>query len=328
MSWERVQDWLELLRATDVGDLNTGLSPQGNRAAWSAALDALSPEVLVQVSAVPGTPYDTAAFVAAATVFTAPLEWLAVLLGRGATVGLKPPSAAPDAAELLARSAARVGLPLSVVDRDHALQHELIVAMGGDDTMAALRATVPATSRLLDHGHRFSVAWLTELASVDALADDVALYDTRGCFSPQLVLTPISGPVVAEAIADALCRAGERLPVGEIAPSEAARLRARGALARVLGRELRGEGYSVHLLPADRLRPDGLPRSVALAQVADFAAAQQVLAPWVGTISTFGTDDASAAFPADRTAALGQMQRPPVLRVHDGRDWLRATLRP
>ena len=52
---------------------------------------------------------------------------------------------------------------------------------------------------------------------------------------------------------------------------------------------------------------------------------------WSGLWSTVGTDDPTAADAlsgvADRVCALGRMQRPPLLRAHDGEDWLRATLR-
>ena len=54
------------------------------------------------------------------------------------------------------------------------------------------------------------------------------------------------------------------------------------------------------------------------------------IAPFHRSLSTVGTDDprsTSAWFAAGatRVCRIGRMQRPPLIRPHDGEDWIRAT---
>ncbi len=323
MSWSAVHRWLERLRAIDPAQLDSGLSAEGARAAWAASLDALTD--LDRVAALGGRPYRTASFIAASTVFTAPIEWLAVLLGRGSHVMLKAPSARPGAAPMLAQTAAAEGLPLQLVSaRDPALLADLIVAMGSDASMSAIRAAAPPAAKLLLHGHRFSVAWVAG-SDWDGVARDIALHDSRGCLSPSVVFTPQPLERAVAGLAAAMGRAQAELPVGQVGDGEGARIRSRGALARVTGVEASGPGFSVHGLPAHLWRPTALPRSAAIVSVAGPDEAAAVLAPWLRWLSTIGTDEPGTAAvigPEARVVALGHMQAPPLLRQHDGRDWL------
>ena len=73
---------------------------------------------------------------------------------------------------------------------------------------------------------------------------------------------------------------------------------------------------------------DALPRTIAVVQLPDRSAALELLRPWARWLSTVGTDEPGTDWLGARVCALGQMQRPPVDRLHDGVDLLRATLRP
>src|SRR5690606_38507510 len=107
-----------------------------------------------------GRPFEAATFVAARTVVTAPIEWLAVLLARGAAVTLKHPAGQAGLAPWLRDHAVTLGLPLAITDdRDAVRGAPLVIAMGDDDTVAAVQASADAGARVLGFGHRVSVAW-------------------------------------------------------------------------------------------------------------------------------------------------------------------------
>jgi Acyl-CoA reductase (LuxC) len=323
---QRVIDWLAELRATDPVPLGAPLSPVGARLAWDAALGALEPEALSRAAALPGAPFASAAVVVARTVFTAPLEWAAVLLARGTRVVLKVPHDQPATGLALATAAARHGLPLAATpDRAAIGGAELVVAMGSDASVAEIGAQSTAARRLL-FGSRSSVAWITDPRSLDAVAADAALYDSRGCMSPVAVFTPLPPGEVAAGLAAAMDRAEAAVPRGAITAREAAEIRARVALARAAGTSRVGPAWGVLTLPAERFVPSPLPRVLTVHGVADRAAFSAWLARWSESLSTLGTDDAGLAWPGVRVCAPGSMQRPPLDRRHDGVDWLRATL--
>jgi len=330
--WDSVRAWRDLLASTaPYGE--TGLSPQGLKEAIAAVVEALDDESLRSVEAMGGRPFHDAAVVTASTVATAPIEWCAVLLGRGTRVAIKCSSRSSGLAEWLVQTAQSVGLPLTATtDRTIAAAADLVVAMGSDETLREIRNSLPATTRFLPHGHRFSVAWVDrdDDATWDGVAADAALHDGRGCLSPTTVFTPIPADVAGPALMRALDRAAARWPIGSLDPSESAAIRSRSALTRVAGRLFDGPGGSVHAIPGARWRPEALPRSLWLVQTRDISEAKQVLGTSARWLSTVGTDSPNAANEwfeagATRVCRAGRMQRPPLLRSHDGEDWLSAT---
>ena len=344
MNWDLVRAWRDRLAELDPSFQPTGLSPEGTREALDAALAALDDDSLEAVARMGGRPFPTAAVVCARTVTTAPIEWCAVLAGRGSAVLLKYSARDPVLASLLVGAARDVGLPLvGVTERSAVLQADLVVAMGSDDTVQAIRGALPARVRLLPHGHRFSAAWIIEEPlPVDprvpegfetpwgGIAADAALHDGRGCYSPVAVFTPLPLEEAADRLATAMEAAAARWPVGTISPAEHAAIRARRALARVTGLVREGDGWSVHGLPLVHLDPLALPRSVAVYQVDDATEAARALAPYARWLSTIGTDDSDSlgtwvSLGATRLCRPGRMQRPPLLRPHDGEDWLHDT---
>ncbi len=344
MSWELVRAWREKLRAADPSFQPTGLSKEGAKEALDAALEALDDESLDRVAALGGRAFPTVAVVTARTVTTAPIEWCAVCLGRGSTVLLKHSVRDPGLSSLLITTAREVGLPLvGVTERAAIRAADLVVAMGTDETIEDIRRTLPARTRMVPHGHRFSVAWLVDdPMPVDprvpegfdspfaGVAADAAMHDGRGCYSPVAVFTSLPLDEAVERMAKNLERANRRWPVGTISPAEHAALRARRALAKVVGAVREGPGWSVHGLPVGHLEPVALPRSVAVFHVEGPEEAARALTPFGRWLSTVGTDDPESTdtwlkLGATRICRPGRMQRPPLVRHHDGEDWLRAT---
>lgn len=326
---DRVIAWLDDVRALDVAGLCPHLSPAGARAALDAALAALSPDDLARAVDRPGVPFDRATMVVARTVFTAPLEWAAVLLTRGTALTLKPASDDRDFARTIAQRAHDHDLALQTTDERAVVTGvPLVVAMGSDATVATIRDLVDADARYLGFGHRFGAAWLTTAAGFAALGPDLALHDGLGCMSPAAVLTDWPLDDALEALAATWREVDRKLPAGPLAGLTGARIREREALAKVVGRVDRGAGWSVHALPLSRFRPAALPRSVVLHAAVSRDEAGQLLARHESTLSTVATDDPALALPGPaRRCAPGEMQRPPLDRLHDGVDWLSATMR-
>lgn len=328
MSLHAVQAWRDRLRSEDPGQAAPHLSPEGARLALDAALDALHDDALRSAAEMAGAPFGTASVVCARTVFTAPLEWCAVLLARGTQVVCKLPAGVPGLGAAMATHADDLGLPLTVTD-DRAQVHEaaLVVAMGSDRTVREIGARVGAGSRYLGFGNRYSVAWIREASSLEALAMDAVLHDGAGCMSPAAVLTDLPESTVFETFGAALERAHTRWPRGALAPADGAAIRTRSALARVLGAVAEGPGWSLHALPPNRFHPASLPRSLAVHRTAR----SELGTLLTGPLSTIGTDDPATiealGLDGTRICAPGEMQRPPLHRHHDGVDWLAATLR-
>jgi len=330
-----VRAWRDALAALDPSEhLQTALSPQGLRAVWDVALDALSDEALEQAWRSPGVPWRHATLVVARTVVTAPLEWAAVLLGRGTEVLLKVPAEAPEVGQLLATVAGRAGLPLRVTAERAAVVRStgaprLVVAMGSDATIDTLRDELPAEARFLGFGHRYSVAWAPSPDELREAAVQIALHDTRGCRSPVAVFS--EHPDAVAVLAEAMEEAEGRWPLGRRSDHEAAKLRARQALARVVGSATDGPGWAVLALPVERFVPEALPR-VAVVHTGGAEALARAVAPTREHLSVIGVGPQGRASDALRALSahvvpLATMQRPPVHRRHDGVDWVAATLR-
>jgi hypothetical protein len=340
--WDEVQRWLSAIAQTDPTPHRGALSPEGIREGVRAALAALSPEAIAQVAALPGRPWPRATLVTTATVPTAALEWLALLIGRGSEVVWKYPSGDPGLAKVWGALAA--DLPLRVTpDRDGVLDTDVVIVLGSDRTVAQIRSSAPPGTTVFGHGHGWSCAWITGRAlgpddalpsdlqdGWDRLAADAALYDGRGCLSPAIVFTPTPLPEAMDALADAMERAARHWPTGQIFEAEAGLERSRRALARVVGQKRRGTGWSLHGLSIDHVSPIALPRSLAVVEVADIETATRCAAAWGRSLSTVGTDDPAASSSwhdagAGRVCPLGRMQRPPLHRVHDGAWWVYQT---
>lgn len=305
MSWASVHRWREHLRGLTPSVPH--LSTENARFCLDSALDAWD--------SVPGlldrrAPEHTV-IVCASTVFTGPLEWCAVLLARGGRVTLK----APRGLGAWFAQLPMPGLALEVsADRSSVFDADRVVAMGSDATISSIRSVLPNPSVLLGFGHRFSVAWWKDPDHAEDLALDLAMYDGRGCMSPVSVYSPL--PDAGPRLADAMRRVARVLPLGTISGLEAARARERRARATVLGRV----HDSVCELPLAGPSP-GLCRTPVLHRC-DRSAFLQAIAPHLDHLSSIGTDENLPV--STRQCALGQMQRPPLDRLHDGVDWVRA----
>jgi hypothetical protein len=328
-SAERVRRLVEAARtiadpASSLGKLArqrlppaTGLSPEGVEFALERSLeiDATPAEVAALCRATPAAP--RAHVLLSANVFVAALRAIALALAASPEVAVRCSRREAVMADLLwqAYPGFRIVDELDPEPGDH------VWAYGSDDTMAELRRTLPRGVVFHGHGSGIGLAAVApeddeqlELA-VNALAEDVALFDQRGCASPRLLLGP---PGILRPLAQRISRALEelerRIPRGALTPDEKADDR-RFRDSAVVAFELFDAGSGAVTLdqngerwlvpPAFRnLHVAGLSGIHALSALEPAIVAVGVRAPepWVNTLRK--------ALPRARLSALGSMQRP------------------
>lgn len=227
---------------------------------------------------------------------------------------------------------------------------DCLTATGSDETLAAIRAQLPAQVRFLGYGHRVSFGFLTremlreeDIAEVvSRAADDVIAWDQNGCLSPHVIYVEERGAVESDQFA-------ERLAV-ELAKREAVEPRGRTATetaAAIASKRAIYETLAVHRADAKiwssqnstawtvvfehdvRFQFSPLNRFIYVKPVPDLAAVLRGVDEIQGKVSTVGI----AAPPermrqlarqftdwgATRICPLGRMQNPPLTWRHDGR---------
>ena len=232
---------------------------------------------------------------------------------------------------------------------------DLVVASGDDATVAALAART--RGRFIGHGHRVSFAVVTSEIAADPaaarraasdLAADVALWDQRGCLSPQLCF--VEGELdaarsFAALVAESLATLAQRVPSGR--PSGVERLALRrfrddaewsglggtSATLFALGAEADG---TVVAEPVPQFRSTPLGRSLRVMPLRRLAELGPLLSPVRSLLEAAGLAAsparwstiaaALAAAGVHRVCALGEMQRPPLAWRQGGRprvaDWV------
>jgi hypothetical protein len=236
-SAERVRHLVEAARAiadpaTQLGKLArrrlpeaTGLSPEGVDFALQKSLevDATPAEIATLCRAIPAAP--RAHVLLSANVFVAALRAIAIALAASARVSVRCSRREAVMAELLrqAHPAFDIVEDLQPEPGDH------VWAYGSDDTIAALRRTLPRGVVLHGHGSGFGLALVEteDGAELDraaiALAEDIVLFDQRGCASPRILLAA-AGILqrLAERTSRALLELERRIPRGNLTSDEAA----------------------------------------------------------------------------------------------------------
>ena len=270
----------------------------------------------------------------------------------------------PLFARTLARVDADLAACLAVVDfdpHDAALEAAFLgrvdhlVAFGGVETLAGLRARLPPRVAATWHGHRlgFGVVARDALGGdvadlADRVAYDFSLFDGEACLSPQVVFVEEGGEVtpreLARAIAAAMGTWCERLPPCRFPLTDRARFRA--ALDLLAMRSAAGEpvgviadeaGYAVVLdLPA-RLAPAPRGRFVRVVPIPDVDAVPGLVAPLGPQLQVAfleGGDERSARLHHDlarlgvtRITRAGLAGLPSMMWRHDGIACLGALVR-
>ena len=304
---------------------STGLSPEGVALALDrhVELEASDADLEKLVASAGDAPL--VAVVLSANVFVGALRAIALARAAAPRVLVRPSRRDPAFANALVSAVNKLGDDAIVLDESleiATLTEGEIHVYGRDETIADV--TARARVKVRGHGSGMGVAWISASADLAAaaagLADDVVVFDQRGCLSPRIALVhgdEARGDAFAEALHDALEERSSRVPRGQMPRDD------RSAGARYVAtmtyacRALVGAEHAIGIAPPGA--PLVLPppyRYVHVAACPSLEEARSLLAPLAAGIVTMGSDDlAAAAVFAPKTArisALGFMQRPPL----------------
>jgi len=204
---------------------------------------------------------------------------------------------------------------------------DAIIAFGSDLTLTTLQQQYPTTP-LVGFGHRFSVSW-TRGQRLAQTAQDIAMYDTRGCMAPTAIFTDTDPEKIGEQLSHCLERMEISYPRGDVAIEHGPEWRRRCAIAQSEGKLWRGDGWAVAVIPARHFSPSTLPRMAVIHPVDNPTELKQRLRPLGHWLSTLSVDTApesldgvlkEVALLFPRTCLAGEMQTPPFPRRHDNKD--------
>jgi len=239
---------------------------------------------------------------------------------------------------------------------NHELENELfahadcLTVTGNDETLATIRARLPAKVRFLGYGQRVSFGFVTrevlreeEIQKVisDA-ADDVIAWDQNGCLSPHVFYVEERGAVesdkFAERLAVELAQRETTEPRGKISVEAAAAIASRRAIYETIAAHRAdakiwsspdSTAWTVVFEHDVNFRFSPLNRFIYVKPVPDAAAVMPGVDEVHGKVSTVGIAappekmqelaQRFARWGATRICPLGQMQNPPLTWRHDGR---------
>jgi hypothetical protein len=228
---------------------------------------------------------------------------------------------------------------------------DCVTATGDDETLAAIRAQLPAKIRFVGHGHRVSFAFVAQEVLygsrakkiVAAAADDVVAWNQLGCLSPHVIYVQLGGEVSPEHFAQLLAEELEKResiePRGELPAEHAAAIASRRAIYEIRAahapettqhwRSENSTAWTVIYEADARFQLSCLNRFIYVKSVADLKTLLENADGVRGKVSTVGiaapeekVDEIAtqlARWGATRICPLGQMQNPPLLWRHDGR---------
>ena len=232
---------------------------------------------------------------------------------------------------------------------------DTVVVYGGAEAVASVRRRTPPATRVLEHGPRMSLGFVTREAltaeGARALARAVALaaatFDQHGCVSLHGALVERGGRVEPKAFArmvfEELEALDNELPPGRLTPGEAAAIHAERGRAEFAG--LGGgaiwasgrAGATVVFSETPDATPSCLDRFIRIGAVDRIEAALGFVSPLRGLLQTAGVAappgrmgslaDALAAAGFTRIAPFEAMPWPPAHWHHDGSAPLRELVR-
>lgn len=137
----------------------------------------------------------------------------------GADVLVKAPSQDPGFPALVAAAFPGIRLTGRADVAAYARTVDAVVAVGGDEAVRAIAALVPLSTPFLGYGDRLSIGFTDATASTEALrgfADDVRLYDQRGCLSLRELWVRGEPTGVAERLVEQLRGSASRPSLGAL----------------------------------------------------------------------------------------------------------------
>ncbi len=242
----------------------------------------------------------------------------------------------------------RDALPLATPFR--AYRHRMGVGMVGKEALGAVKGRTGAGgSRKVAREEARGRAREVAVAVAREVALAAALFDQRGCVSPQVILVEEGGETKPETFAELLAREleilEEELPSGRVTDEEAAalhQLRGEGEMDEAVGRGRVLHGgktapWTVLYQPGGEVQPTCLNRSVRVIPVGSWQDAVERLRPWRPHLQTVGLAgwegqegrvmETLAALGVSRVTSFSRVPWPPAWWHHDGTGPLRTLIR-
>lgn len=312
---------------------STGLSAEGVDFALQRCLEAhpSETELLALLGATPEVP--RANVLLSANVFVAAHRAIAIALAASERVFVRPSRREPVLAELLWEAAPgsfQLRGELEFEPGDH------LWAYGSDQTLTRIAHSLPPTVTLHAHGSGFGLAVLGDARVSSAelesnllgLAEDIALFDQRGCLSPRVLLVtgkPGRALELARELAAMLDQLEVRIPRGRLSPDEAAELTRYRDSASYVG-ELFSAGLGfISVSPSGQFLMPPIGRNLHVLATDNPLPIVAELAPFVTSCAVEGDPALRAALehalPCARSSRFGYMQRPPFDGPVDRRKW-------
>ncbi len=227
---------------------------------------------------------------------------------------------------------------------------QCVTVTGSDETLGHIRQAVPPQVRLVEYGHKLSLAFVTRDALNNnnceslaaALADDVSAWDQLGCLSPHAIYAENRGAIEPERLAELL--ASQLAAREKVAPRGALPADVAGAIAtRRMAYQVRASAdpgtkiwqsgnstaWTVVYDATPEFQTSCLHRFIHVKPVDQLEHLLASLEPLRGKISTIALaaptkhfEELSAKFAAlgvTRICRPGRMQVPPLSWRHDGR---------
>jgi Acyl-CoA reductase (LuxC) len=310
---------------------SSGLSPEGVDFAIARCLEIAPDEREIEALIRSTATAQVAHVLLSANVFVAAHRAIAIGLAASDTVRVRPSRREPEMAELLLAGAPGA---FQIVSELSPRAGDRLWAYGSDETLDEVAVTLPPGVAFHAHGSGFgvgvmdrSVADSTLSELMPRLAEDIALFDQRGCLSPRVLLV-VGGPDAAFDVARALARELERLearvPRGRLEPGEAAAISAYRDTASFTGEVFpAGLGFvSASVGGKWLLPPTG--RNLHVMSTSDALTRLSALRPMITSCAFAGEaalgSSLRRSLPGARLCQFGEMQRPPFDGPVDRRD--------
>ncbi len=225
-----------------------------------------------------------------------------------------------------------------------------VVVYGSDATIESVRARTPASTRLIEHGHRIGVAIVGDTRDPDAASEAaraIALFDQRGCVSTHLFFVLGDRAAAREwsgELAAALSALESALPPGPASSGELAamhQVRGRLAMSAAAGGDTEvlhrpGSRWAVILGTPEAFEPVG-GRTAWVLPARDVSACLNALSPFGPVLQTVGIAgvgadvralaEGLAQVGATRVVSLSEVPFPGPDWFHDGQRPLRELVR-
>lgn len=325
----------------------SGLSPEGVELALTEHLETSPSEAELDAFVRAFEPAPRCHVVLSANVCTAALRALASAMATSEVVYVKPSRRDPVVAELLMRALAAEGGGLAAggdepptagagrsagegrgvrngpgvwlreVSAIAPEPGDEVHVYGSDETIAAIAATLAPGVVLRAHGTGLGVAVVEAEDDVGvaagAIAEDLVVFDGRGCLSPRLVMTGGDPVALGRALHEALRSRGEAIPRGPLSAGERASLRATRSVYEAVGEAHEGPHHAVFVDPS----PEAIALAPACRATVVLGGDVALLADIAAHVAAVGgdgpmTDSVSRMCPRARRSALGRMQKPPL----------------